>query len=103
MEASEILGYRNPNMKLRPNSENIDSFQMWWNASQQLTRTDDAGWGTGDGHDFYGRLNSIQKDVIEMKDTVKKLQTGNTSIDYDKLAAKLAPAVADEFYKRMKN
>ena len=103
MEASEILGYRNPNMKLRPNSENIDSFQMWWNASHQLTRTDDAGWGTGDGHDFYGRLNSIQKDVIEMKDTVKKLQTGNTSIDYDKLAAKLAPAVADEFYKRMKN
>lgn len=103
VEASEILGYRNPNMKLRPNSENIDSFQMWWNASQQLTRTDDAGWGTGDGHDFYGRLNSIQKDVIEMNDTVKKLQTGNTSIDYDKLAAKLAPAVADEFYKRMKS
>lgn len=102
VEASEILGYKNPNMTLRPNSENIDSFQMWWNASQQLTRTDNAGWKTPSGHDIYGRVNAIQEDVADLKKSVANLKVAGATIDYDKLAKALAPVVADELSARLK-
>ena len=100
---SAILGFKNPNMYIRKTSENIDVYQDAWNASHQLTRTDNAGWKTPDGHDMFGRVNAIQQDVAEMKSAIAKLSVGGAEIDYDKLAAKLAPAVADEFHNRMKN
>ena len=101
MQASDILGFRNPNMYLRKNDENIDVYQMIWNASKQLTRTDTAGHDNPDGHDLFGRVQIIEKDVRETKDAIAKLSVGGAEIDYDKLAEKLAPAVADEFHKRM--
>ena len=90
-------------MALKPNSENIDAFQMWWNASQQLTRTDNAGHTKNpNGHDFYGRIQLIESDVSEIKQAVSKLQGGGSvtvDIDYEKLA----DAVADKFAARMKS
>lgn len=95
MEPVDVWAYKNKNLT------NIDTYQELFDVHKQLTRTDNAGWGTPAGHDIYGRVNSIQKDVTTIKSAVSKLQTGGSgtvSIDYDKLANK----VADVIYSRMK-
>ena len=92
MQPVDVWAYKNKDLI------NIDAYQELLDVHKQLTRTDNAGWSTPNGHDIYGRVNSIQKDVTEMKSAISKLQVGNASIDYDKLANK----VADVIYARMK-
>ena len=92
MQPVDVWAYKNKDLI------GIDTYQELLDVHKQLTRTDNAGWSTPNGHDIYGRVNSIQKDVTEMKSAISKLQVGNASIDYDKLANK----VADVIYARMK-
>lgn len=72
-----------------------DAYQLLTDIHKQLTRTDNAGWPTPDGHDFFGRLNIVERDIANLK-------AGGASIDYDKLAKALAPVVADELSARLK-
>ena len=92
MQPVDVWAYKNKDLA------SIDTYQELLDVHKQLTRTDNAGWSTPNGHDIYGRVNSIQKDVTEMKSAISKLQVGSASIDYDKLANK----VADVIYARMK-
>lgn len=88
VSAMDVLTYKNKAM-----NGDKDVYQLLTDIHTQLTRTDNAGWGTPAGHDIYGRVNAIEK-------AVDKLQGGNAStveIDYDKLAN----AVADKIAKRM--
>lgn len=88
VSAVDVWTYKNESM-----NGNKDAYQLLTDMHEQLTRTDNAGWGTPAGHDIYGRVNAIEK-------AVDKLQGGNSStvtIDYDKLAN----AVADKIAKRM--
>lgn len=73
-----------------------DAYQLLTDIHTQLTRTDNAGWGTPAGHDIYGRMNAIEKAVENLK------LAGGATIDYDKLAKSLAPVVADELSARLK-
>lgn len=73
-----------------------DAYQLLTDIHKQLTRTDNAGWGTPAGHDIYGRMNAIEKAVDNLK------LAGGATIDYDKLAKALAPVVADELSTRLK-
>ena len=73
MSAQDVLGYKNPDMYIRTNDENIDVYQMIWNASKQLTRTDTAGWDNPKGHDMFGRVQIIEKDVREIKESIAKI------------------------------
>ena len=73
-----------------------DTYQLLTDIHKQLTRTDNAGWGTPAGHDIYGRMNAIEKAVDNLK------LAGGATIDYDKLAKSLAPVVADELSARLK-
>jgi len=107
MEAIDILGYSGPkdhDMYLRKNKDDdgtkIDAFQMWWNASEQLTRTDNAGWKTPEKHDIFGRVNHIEEMCMELSEKLDNLSVGNVNvnIDYDKIAT----MVADKFAARMK-
>ena len=68
-----------------------DTYQLLTDIHKQLTRTDNAGWGTPAGHDIYGRMNAIEK-------AVDNLKAGGATIDYDKLAN----SVADKIAARMK-
>lgn len=72
-----------------------DTYQLLTDIHKQLTRTDNAGWGTPAGHDIYGRMNAIEK-------AVENLKVAGATIDYDKLAKSLAPVVADELSARLK-
>lgn len=104
MNASEVqsavLGFKNPNMYVRKTDENVDTWQHVWNASHQTTRTDNAGWDTPDGHDIFGRVNHVEQMCMGMQKKLENLAVGKVeaSVDY----GKLAKAVADEFYARMK-
>lgn len=93
----ETWSYRNADMI------DIDAYQELYNIHKALTRTDTAGHDNPQGHDMFGRIQIIEKDVRDIKTALSNLKVSGTSIDYDKLAAKLAPAVADEFHNRMKN
>ena len=73
-----ILGYKNPNMDILQNKEGadgrgVDAWQLWWNASEQLTRTDNAEHNTPKGHDMFGRVNMLQEDSAEIKELLKQL------------------------------
>lgn len=85
VSAAELWGYKNKSM-----NGDKDAYQLLTDMHEQLTRTDNAGWGTPAGHDIYGRVNAIEK-------AVDNLKAGGASIDYDKLA----DAVADKIAKRM--
>lgn len=86
MEAVDVWSYKNKSM----NGE-ADAYQLLTDIHTQLVRTDNAGWPTPNGHDFFGRLNIIEKDVANLK-------VNGATVDYDKLANK----VADVIYARMK-
>lgn len=93
VSASEVWSYKNESM-----NGSKDCYQLLTDMHEQLTRTDNAGWGTPSGHDIYGRVNAIEK-------AVDKLQGGAPStveIDYDKLADAVAKKTADVIYARMK-
>lgn len=93
MEPVDVWAYKNKAMT------NIDTYQELFDVHKQLTRTDTAGHDNPDGHDFFGRIQIIEKDVREIKEAIAKLQIGDVSIDYNELAR----IVADEFSNRMKN
>ena len=99
MSASELWVFRNNNMSLRKYDQNCDAWQHLFNASYQLTRTDNAGWKSPDGHDFFGRINSLQVDVAAIKKAVDGLKVGGATVDYDKLA----DMVADKLAARLKD
>ena len=86
VSAVDVWTYKNKSL----NGDN-DAYQLLTDIHTQVTRTDNAGWGTPSGHDIYGRVNAIEK-------AVDNLKAGSASIDYDKLANK----VADVIYARMK-
>ena len=95
VSAVDVWSYKNESM----NGKN-DAYQLLTDIHYQTTRTDNAGWPTPMGHDFFGRINSMQDDIEHIKSAVSKLQGGGSatvSIDYDKLAN----AVADKIAKRM--
>ena len=69
-----------------------DAYQLLTDIHKQLTRTDNAGWPTPNGHDIFGRINAIEKAVDNLK------LAGGATIDYDKLAN----SVADKIAARMK-
>lgn len=100
-----VLGYKNPNMYVRTTDENLDTWQHVFNASYQTTRTDNAGWKTPKGHDIFGRVNHVEEMCMAMQEKIEGLAVGKVeaTIDYDKLAAALAPAVADEICARMQS
>ena len=93
VNAEELWGYKNKSM-----NGNNDAYQLLTNIHNQVTRTDTAGWDNPKGHDFFGRMQDIEKTARETKAAVEKLQAGGATVDY----TKLAKAVADEFYARMK-
>lgn len=90
VSAAELWGYKNKSM-----NGDKDAYQLLTDMHEQLTRTDNAGWGTPAGHDIYGRVNAIEK-------AVDNLKVAGATIDYDKLAKALAPVVADELSARLK-
>lgn len=87
MQPVDVWGYKNRSM-----NGDSDAYQLLTDIHTQLTRTDNAGWPTPNGHDIFGRINAIEKAVDNLK------LTGGATIDYDKLANK----VADVIYARMK-
>lgn len=54
------------------------------------------------GAAMHERLVYCEAYIKQINKKLDKLQAGGATVDYDKLAAKVAPAVADEIYKRMK-
>lgn len=97
MDASTFWSYKNKDM----NGEK-DAYQLLSDIHFQLTRTDAAGWPNPEGHDFFGREQYIQMTVKAIVEKLEGLQLGGGIVDYAKLAEEIAPAVADEIYKRMK-
>ena len=93
MEAVDVWAYKNKAM-----NGNNDAYQLLTDIHNQVTRTDTAGWSNPNGHDFFGRIQDIEKTARETKADVEKLKAGGASVDYDKLANK----VADVIYARMK-
>lgn len=96
VSATEVWGYKNTSMT------NIDAYQELFDIHKQLTRTDNAGWASPKGHDIFGRVNSMQVELAEIKKAVNNLKVGGATVDYDKLAKALAPVVADELSARLK-
>lgn len=95
MEPVDVWAYRNKEI-----NGDKDCYKLLTDAAWQLTRTDTAGHDNPQGHDIFGRVQIIEKDVREIKAAVGNLQGGNSStveIDYDKLAN----AVADKLAKRL--
>lgn len=96
MEPVDVWAYKNKSV-----NGDKDAYKLLTDAAWQLTRTDNAGWASPSGHDIFGRINSMQVDIAQIKKDVNKLQGGassTVSIDYDKLANK----VADVLYARLK-
>ena len=100
VSAEEVWAYKNKQMT------NIDAYQELYDVHKQLTRTDNAGWATPQGHDIYGRVNSLQKnqsammdDIAKIKKAVVGLQSGNAEVDVDAIAE----AVADKLAARMRD
>lgn len=97
MEPVDVWAYKNKAV-----NGNNDAYQLLTDIHKQVTRTDTAGWNNPNGHDFYGRIQDIEKTARETKADVEKLKAGGASIDYNKLAKALAPVVADELSARLK-
>lgn len=93
MEAHDVWEYNYKNTAPRGNMYNC-----MLGIYDQLTRTDNAGWNSPKGHDIFGRVNSMQVDLAQIKKDVASLKAGGATVDYDKLANK----VADVIYARMK-
>lgn len=97
MEPVDVWAYKNKAV-----NGDKDAYKLLTDAAWTLTRTDTAGHDNPQGHDIFGRVQIIEKDVREIKQTVNNLKITGTEIDYNKLAKALAPVVADELSARLK-
>lgn len=61
MEPVDVWAYKNKSM-----NGNKDAYQLLTDIHDQVTRTDTAGWQTPNGHDIFGRVNAIEKNVDEI-------------------------------------
>jgi len=96
-----ILTYKNPSM-----NGDKDVYQLLTDIHDQVTRTDTAGWDNPDGHDIFGRVQMIEKDVREIKEAL-----GGAPIEGEPVEAEfelseddvdaIAEAVADKLAARM--
>ena len=94
VSASDLWSYQNP-------SESIDAYQALMETHAAVTGGGISSWAyknPSEKIDAYGVLMDMHKDIDGLKAAVDKLQAGGASIDYDKLANK----VADVIYARMK-
>lgn len=66
MEPVDIWAYKNKSM-----NGNKDAYQLLTDIHDQVTRTDTAGWPTPNGHDIFGRVNAIEKNVDEILKILK--------------------------------
>lgn len=66
MEPVDVWAYKNKSM-----NGNKDAYQLLTDIHDQVTRTDTAGWPTSNGHDIYGRVNAIEKNVDEILKILK--------------------------------
>ena len=101
VSAEELWGYKNSSM-----NGNNDAYQLLTDIHKQTTRIDNAGWATPEGHDFFGRINSLQKnqsamqaDIAKIKKAVTGMQAGGAEVDVDAIA----DAVADKLAARMRD
>lgn len=97
MSAMDVLGYKNREM-----NGDKDFYQLVTDIHEQVTRTDTEGWGSPSGHDFFGRINSMQVDMAQMKEDIANLKAGGATVDVEKLAEAVAKKTADTIYARMK-
>lgn len=94
VSASDLWSYQNPN-------ESIDAYQALMETHAAVTGGGISSWAyknPSEKIDAYGVLMDMHKDIDGLKAAVDKLQAGGASVDYDKLANK----VADVIYARMK-
>lgn len=97
MEPVDVWAYKNKAV-----NGDKDAYKLLTDAAYTLTRTDTAGHDNPQGHDIFGRIQIIEKDVREIKSAISNIKGGNTAvadIDY----RKLAKMTADEFAARMKD
>lgn len=66
MEPVDVWAYKNKGM-----NGNKDAYQLLTDIHDQVTRTDTAGWSTPNGHDIFGRVNAIEKNVDEILKILK--------------------------------
>lgn len=66
MEPADVWAYKNKSM-----NGNKDTYQLLTDIHDQVTRTDTAGWPTPNGHDIFGRVNAIEKNVDEILKILK--------------------------------
>lgn len=66
MEPVDVWAYKNKSV-----NGNKDAYQLLTDIHDQVTRTDTAGWPTPNGHDIYGRVNAIEKNVDEILKILK--------------------------------
>lgn len=92
MQPVDVWAYKNTDLT------NIDAYQELFDVHKQLTRTDTAGHDNPQGHDMFGRVQIIEKDVRDIKTAINGLQVGGATVDYDKLAN----LVADKLAARLK-
>ena len=89
MQPIDVWAYKNKDLS------SIDTYQELLDVHHQLTRTDTAGHDNPDGHDIFGRVQIIEKDVREIKSAIGSLQVGGVDVDA------IADAVADKIAARM--
>lgn len=66
MEPVDVWAYKNKSI-----NGNKDAYQLLTDIHDQVTRTDTAGWPTPNGHDIFGRVNAIEKNVDEILKILK--------------------------------
>ena len=93
MQPVDVWAYKNTDLT------NIDAYQELFDVHKQLTRTDTAGHDNPQGHDMFGRVQIIEKDVRDIKTAINGLQVGGAAVDYDKLSN----MVADKLAARLKD
>ena len=76
------------------NSQPHNIWEYYWK--------DAKGNNTAPGGNMYNCVVHMSEKIDKLSQTVDNLKVIGATVDYDKLAEKLAPAVADEFYARMK-
>ena len=94
VSASDLWSYQNP-------SESIDAYQALMETHAAVTGGGISSWAyknPSEKIDAYGVLMDMYKDIDGLKAAVDKMQGGGSSVDYDKLANK----VADVIYARLK-
>ena len=87
VSATDVWSYQNPN-------EPIDAYQALMETHKAVTGNGISSWGYKNPND----TEDVYKVLTDMGKKLDKLQVGGASIDYDKLANK----VADVIYARMK-